>query len=350
MAHFPAPSIAECLAGAMAAKDILLSHSIHAPGSLPTCISLLRALMPAVDHNQNSLDVEMPKRLVLFSVATQALDKFAAEVGGKARSVWSDKTKLPTDLSEVSGLIKCLQAQNGRNQQLTHWTEYKNWIYVAVKSSLETIKIHRNTMYHEPIAVSAEMVFDLLRSNIRVLAELGMDQSSLEQLLKFVHVRCVQCSDSVPIPFRVSRQADATAVGMQIGFSARKLTGRDSLIAAVADDILERAKRGEHSRTALTGQSGVGKTVLAREICNRLLDVLPLQTMLLGTSSGTLRMELARLGRAFTPSLPEQCDEAQAVEAARRFLASSTGYVLLLDDAVDMDEVWSLEGSSNCTR
>jgi hypothetical protein len=52
------------------------------------------------------------------------------------------------------------------------------------------------------------------------------------------------------------------------------------------------------------------------------------------------RMELARLGRAFTPSLPEEADEEQAVEAARRFLENSTGYLLLVDDAVDMDELW----------
>ncbi len=113
---------------------------------------------------------------------------------------------------------------------------------------------------------------------------------------------------------------------MQIRFSARALVGRGPLITAVAagGDILERTKRGAHSRTALTGQSWVGKTVLAREVCNRLLEALPLQVMLLGTSSGTLRMELARLGRAFTPSLAEEAGEEQAVEAARRFLASTT--------------------------
>ena len=74
MAHFPAPSIAECLAGAMAANDLLASHSIHAPGSLQTCMDLLRALMPHGDHNQQPLDVELPKRQVLFAVANQALD------------------------------------------------------------------------------------------------------------------------------------------------------------------------------------------------------------------------------------------------------------------------------------
>ncbi len=90
--------------------------------------------------------------------------------------------------------------------------------------------------------------------------------------------------------------------------------------------------------------------MLAREVCNTLLETLPLQAMLLGTSAGSLRMELARLGRAFTPSLPEECDEEQAVEAERRFFASTTGYVLLVDDAMDLDELWPLLPSGPAGR
>jgi tetratricopeptide (TPR) repeat protein len=270
-----------------------------------------------------------------------AFKKFAADVGCKARSEWADKKNVPTDLNEISGLVRSLHSQDGRNQQLKKWAAYRNWNYASVKDSLELIKACRDTLNHEPRGLSAEMVCDLLKSTCRVLEELTMDKVCLEQQLEFMKTRFLICADGDRIPVIVSREVDSAAVHMQIGFSAQKLVGRDQLIAAVTTDILGRVKRGEHSRTVLAGQSGVGKTVLAREICNKLLEALPVQVMLLGTSSGTLRMELARLGRNFTPGLPEQADEAQAFEAARRFL-SITGYVLFVDDAVDLDELWSL--------
>jgi tetratricopeptide (TPR) repeat protein len=287
----------------------------------------------------------VPKRSVLFAVLIKAFEAFVTEVGGKARSVWSDQKKLPPDLNDISGLIRHLQSHkppNGRNQQLRKWPGYKNWNFGSVEVSLKAIKKCRDNLYHQPLSISAEMVGNLLSSIIRVLEELKMDTSCWEKLQELNDSHCIHCSDSDNIRLRVSREVDAEAVRMQIGFSARELTGRGSLIKKVTEDIIERANRGEHSRTALTGRSGVGKTVLAREICNKLFEVLPLQPMLLGTSRETLRIELARLGRAFTPTLPEQSDEEQAAEAALHFFASTTGYVLLVDDAEDIDELWTL--------
>jgi tetratricopeptide (TPR) repeat protein len=342
MAHFPAPSIAECLAGAMAASDILVSHSIPAARSLQTCVHHLRTLMPTGD--QLPLSMKMPKRPMLFAVADKAFETFVDEVGGKARIEWADKTKKPADLNEIQRLVRYLQAQDGRNQQLKNWVAYRTWNYDSVKDSLESIKTCRDIVNHEPLKMSAEIVCDLLRSTSRVLDALAMDKACWEKLLEFMQAQrdFLHCADCDHIPLRVNRGDAAADMRMQIGFSARQLVGRDPLIAAVTADILERVKRGEHSRTLLFGQSGVGKTVLAREICNKLLEALPLQVMLLGTSGGTMRLELARHGRAFTPSLSEQADEEQAVDAALSFFASITGYVLLVDDAVDIAELWPL--------
>ena len=126
-------------------------------------------------------------------------------------------------------------------------------------------------------------------------------------------------------------------------FKSYPLVGRAALVAEIEQNIRVAVCQGEASRTALTGLSGIGKTALARCVCEALRNVLPFQVLLQGVSVTSMRLELARLGHALTAGAAgEAMDENTAVGAFHKYLESTSGWLLLVDDAAELEGITSL--------
>ena len=106
------------------------------------------------------------------------------------------------------------------------------------------------------------------------------------------------------------------------------LVGREDLIA----DVAARLRTSAHCIEVLHGESGAGKTFAAIAVAYELLDALPVQLFMQGSSAAVLHMELARYARLRVSGVDEDADDDKLAAAARKHLAHSTGRLLLVDD------------------
>ena len=333
-------SPAACLAFVLALRDVLKDHEQPVGQFLPITEEL-RSLMDMRCGDVREKVTIHPEMFILL--ASDVLLRDFASAVGEAVNHFLKPTPL-REVTEVTELVRILRKPTvkggpaGRNQQLLHWPAYwgsastPGWDCRSVADALEFIvaSVHRLNHRSECVELaSLQRLLDCMRDVYNTLrlgsgrlndwaAAVGsLPQSADPWRRAAVHVDCTED----PGPERISGY-----------ISGGEVVGRKELIGQVADDFRQAQQRGQPWRVSLTGIAGTGKTVLAHAVCEELLDALPVQHML---NAGTLGLELARLGRAFVPGL--QADDADG-EASQRFLehlASTTGWLLLVDDVAE---------------
>ena len=332
VAHPPAPTAAECLAGLGAMLEVLKVHEEHAVVTkLQPLLNQLQtiATLP-LDGPPSSIELR-PDELTLWALEA-AMQHFGNDLG-KAIHKHSNQKIKPELPMEVSGICKKLQGDDGHNKSLEAWAQYWNLIEKdkcnELVAALEMIGTLRNQLNHTQRKITRDDVRRGIDAMIAVQAMLGLPTLMLLE----VALRLVTANGLMTV------EADTGAMHIPFKESREYCVARDDLIK----DVVARLKASGRKIEVLYGESGAGKTNAAIAVAYKLFKDLPVQLFMQGSSVAQLRTELAGYARLHISGIDENENDDELVYKAHEHLAARTGWLLLVDDVgVDLQGVLDL--------
>jgi hypothetical protein len=328
VAHPPAPTAVECLAGLGAMLGVLKVHGQAA---------VVTELQPLLDQLQviatlplgGSTSIELRPYVLTLWALEAAMQHFGNDLGQAIHRYYPEgkKPKLPMDVSGNKSIVSILRGNkngDGQKSELKNWARYWNLKADERKKladKLDSLAMLRNQFNHKQHEITRESVHrDGIDAMIAVQTMLGLPTGMLEE----VRERLVKASGGL-----MTVSAD-TSDAMHIPFkdSRAYLVARGTLIG----DVAARLKTCAHHIEVLHGESGAGKTVAAIAVAYELYKDLPVQLFMQGSSVAQLRTELAGYARLHISGVDENEKDDELVDKARKHLARSTGWLLLVDD------------------
>ncbi|EOD12957.1 hypothetical protein EMIHUDRAFT_452118 [Emiliania huxleyi CCMP1516] len=335
------PSVSECLAGSKAVLEVLRAHG-EGVGEAALALPLLQRIAEAEAERRAApgspssvmgegtplvvdLTVDLSDEQLRHSVLESALQHTAAALGGAICERWEGAPppwlKLPMDLAgKPPGGGKSICAA-----LMSHGKELKKkWPAAAAKkASLEPLMGKAGALLaarHDREHGKLDS-FDWARVG-GLVGDLADAFDSLQlpagRLLELAAARGGEAAAELDQAFQQ----------LQLSGAHGYLVGRDSLV----EEVAARLRDSAHCVAALHGESGAGKTVAAIAVGFATQAELPWQEFMQGSSPLTFRQELARFARTHATGLAADADEVEAVEAARRHFAASSGWLLIVDD------------------
>ena len=325
VAHPPAPTAVECLAGLGAMLGVLKVHGQAAVVTeLQPLLDQLQAIATLPLGGSTSIELR-PDVLTLWALEA-AMQHFGNDLG-QAIHDYAPKSELPMDVSagnrSIVNTLRNGKMGDGHNPALKKWARYWNLKAderIKLAGILETIGTLRNQFNHKQHEITRESVHVGIDAMIAVQTMLGLPTGMLEE----VRERLVKASGGL-----MTVSAD-TSDAMHIPFkdSRAYLVARGTLIG----DVAARLKTSAHHIEVLHGESGAGKTVAAIAVAYALFNDLPVQIFMQGSSVAQLRTELARYAQLHISGVDENEKDDELVDKARKHLAERTGWLLLVDD------------------
>ena len=326
VAHPPAPTAVECLAGLGAMLEVLKVHRQDAVVTeLQPLLEQLQAIATLPLGGSTSIELR-PDVLTLFALEA-AMRHFGNDLGLAIHN-YAPISELPMEVSgnnrSIVNTMRNGKMGNGHNPALKNWVRYWNLEEDKRKelvAAADIIGTLRNQLNHKQHEITGEIVHGGIDAMIAVQTMLGLPTGMLEEVRERsrpdasgLMTVSADTSGAMHIPFKDSREY---------------LVGRDELIG----DVAARLKASAHHHIeVLHGESGAGKTVAAIAVAYELFTDLPVQLFMQGSSVAQLRTELARYARLHISGIDENENDDEIVKKAREHLARSTGWLLLVDD------------------
>jgi tetratricopeptide (TPR) repeat protein len=322
------PSATECLSGVLAIYDILVAQKLAATDVL-SCIESIKSLLG--QRPDEISEKQLDKDSFAMFILEVSLDEFMQSVGDAILHFWDKKNfkkcpKIPMELPEIKKELR-KEGKNGGNSALRQgWQAYMKLSsnpdnFADFLSDLERVHDARKELCHNPRHLDT---IQAMLAIIRILQSLRLDHSMHSErlsALSFFQGSVAVCGGQDVHQVRISDCVD--------------LIGREIL----TDQLVGRISSKPWSREVLFGLSGVGKTSLARGICEKLQNFLPVQVLMQGSSESILRMDLARFARLVREDVTYETDEDYAVKVALNYLERHSGWLLLIDDVKSMDAI-----------
>jgi tetratricopeptide (TPR) repeat protein len=328
IAHPPAPTAAECLAGLGATIEVLKAEGqATVVTQLQPLLAQLREIATLPTGSVASI-VLSSDVLPLWALEA-AMQRFGDDLGPRICAHFHPASQAPTLPMNVGGDKSICTAlcngkgMDGHNPALKHWPEYWGMpkadhagFVVAVNRTAEV----RHKLNHKQHEITLADAIAGIDDMIDVETTLGLAPNELKDLQK-----CVNASAGAPMTVLAE-----VSGAMRIPFKdpRKYLVGRGPLISGIAARLRTLARHIE----VLHGESGAGKTVAAIGAAYEASDALPVQLFMDGSSVARMRAELARYGRLHVGGLDVNAIDDELVEAARKQLARRTGWLLLVDD------------------
>ncbi len=209
------------------------------------------------------------------------LTEFAEAVGGVVARLWNPRQcapALPIEISDLCRLLskpECRGGRKGRNQGLRHWAAYWAWDYESVDTDLTTLVEIRNLLSHEAVRVGHGEVDRLAGAVRRVMQALGLPTTG--DRLESPPPAAADAAAAAAAAAVVTVRAGGGAGRLSVSHGERAFVGRSAELQGLAEALTAAEARGEASRIAVTGPSGIGKTAVALKICEALREKLPFQ-------------------------------------------------------------------------
>lgn len=139
----------------------------------------------------------------------------------------------------------------------------------------------------------------------------------------------------VPEVAALTPAAQPRAEVFKLPARAADFIGREELLESIEQRL---AANSGGTIELLTGPPGVGKTVLATELAWRHREMYDVVWTLQAASPTAIASDLSALGRALGVA-PDDSSPEEFVDAAQRWLAANTDWLLLVDDVSGFDEL-----------
>jgi tetratricopeptide (TPR) repeat protein len=328
IAHPPAPTAAECLAGLGAVLEVLKVHGQAAVVTqLQPLLGQLRSIATLPPGNNTAGIVLSDDVLTLWALEA-AMQHFGDDLGFRIRDYYHPSSHAPSLPMNVGGdksicnALRNGKVNDGHNPALKLWPAYWSLPVPArtnLVAAVDRTAALRNQLNHKQHEIDRAGATSGIGDMITIQTTLALPSDKLTSL----HMHLTDANGMLTVAADVSG-------AMHIPFKdpRKYLVGRGHLIADVATRLQTSAQCVE----VLHGESGAGKTVASIAVAYELLLTLPVQLFMQGSSVATLRMELARYARLHVGGVDESADDDKLVDAARKHLAYSTGWLLLVDD------------------